>query len=570
MNLIKSIGDNAFRPPFAQQRFLNFIAGPLAVISHRPSSMNTKLNKFILLTIICILVIACTSKKRTILENGIKGCIIIVFDSTPPPYHSNINGRSIATSIEYINDNFIKQSFLPDPTKNFDTLVIFTKRKYLEISHSYKTLDKLSYIFHNGDVVVFHYQNNTPIAIVKNRKTKPYDINFDLFKKESITPNDYPAFVKFSLPMFFTNNSSDFVRATKKAYDQAIERFPYEINQEKLLLDSLQKNDLISKEISIYFKTLSLYEEKVMQLQEAVGFYSIKPLYQNFRSSDFNTHFEYDKEVGYLNVENILDEKNDSLLYFSFYYDVINWFNWNYLSRKVGRIISTNSIDKNVTAGSNLPDFLILADTIAKNKLLSDRAKNILLFENIQNIIENCSVDQSSKAFKKFSTEVKDTSFVNYVRKKYLLNDERCTQSNDIQLISTDVKRVNFNELIASHKGYVLYIDFWSSNCSPCINQLKYFSGLKELYRSRKVIQVYISIESDKNRWLNACKKYNLGDESYFVENRFTSKQLEDMNIKYIPHYLLFDGKGKLAYEFAPKPNDKKLIYLLNILLSDN
>ena len=522
------------------------------------------------MTIICISTIACSNNNKSIKGKEVKNKITLIFESTPPPFHSEINGKSVATEIEYIDDNFIQRTFFPNHTKRFDTLSINTKRRFLEISHYYKTLDKLSYLFQNGDTVIFRYQNKIPFATVKNRETKPYDINFDLFERESITPNDYPAFVKFSLPMFFTNHSTDFIGACKKVYGLAIEKFPSEMSHEKMLLDSLLKNNLISADISIYFKTRSLYQEKVMQLQNIIGFYSIKPIYQNFRPIDFDIHFEYDKEVGYLNGVNILDQKNDSLLYFGFYYDVINWFNCNYLSRKVGRIRSTNYINNIATAGSNLPDFLSLADTISQNKLLSALAKNILLFENIQNIIENSSIDESRMAFSKFRSEVKDTVLVNYVRNKYLLNEESYDPINDMHLVSTKHEHISFNELIGKHLGNVIYINFWSSSCSPCISQLKFSSELEKLYKTKKLVQIHISIESDKNKWITACEKYNLETESYFVENSYTSKQLENMNIKYIPHYLLFDRNGKLVNEFAPRPGEKKLINIIDTYLTEN
>jgi thiol-disulfide isomerase/thioredoxin len=530
--------------------------------------MDINRGRIILIIVICFLVINCSNRKRSTKESLEKNQITLIFKSTPPASHSNLTGGLVATEIEFIDDNYIQQHFFPDQTKRFDTLVFKTKRKLVEFRHYYKTVDKLSYLFQNGDTVMFRYQNNTPVATVLNRKTKAYDVNFDLFKRETLTPYDYPAFVKFELPMVFADYSNGFEGVDKKVFSLAIERFPFELNQEKRLLDSLQQNNLISDDMSNFFKTRSLYQQKIIQLQEILGFYSIRPLYQKLRPVDFIIQLGYDRELGWLNSGNILDNKNDSLIYFGFYYDVINWFNYNYLSRKVGRVKSTNYINNISTAGSNLADYMSLADTINENKLLSTHAKNILRFENIQSIIENNSIDEANKAFEKFEKEVKDTALVNFVRSKYLLNESSKYKTNDLHLVSTNSERISFDKLIKKHRGNVLYIDFWGSYCPPCISQFKFSVGLKQSYQGKKLVQIYISAEPDKKMWLTACKKYNLETESYFVDNRYTSRQLEDMNIKYFPNYKIYDKQGKLVNEFAPRPSEKELISLIDDCLA--
>jgi thiol-disulfide isomerase/thioredoxin len=530
--------------------------------------MDINKDRIILIIVICFLVINCSNNNKSANEIVEKNQITIIFEASPPAVRSNVNGTIVASKIEFIDDNFIQHQFSPDPKKGFDTLIIKTRRKIVEFRHCYKTIDILSYLFQNGDTVIFRYQNNTPIATIINRKTKTYDVNFDLFKREILTPYDYPAFVKFEQPIVFADYSNGFEGADKKVFSQAIERFPFELNQEKNLLDSLQKNNLISNDMSNFFKTRSLYQQKIIQLQGILGFYSIKPSYQKLKPKDFIIQLGYDKELGWSNTGNILESKNDSLLYFGFYYDVINWFNYNYLSRKVGRVKSTNFVNYISTAGSNLADYLTLADTINENKLLSTQAKNILRFENIQSIIENNSIDEAKKAFKKFEKEVKDTALGNYVRSKYSLDEDINDKKNDMHLISTNSERISFNKLIERHHGNLIYVDFWGSYCPPCISQFKFSEGLKEFYKGKKLVQIYISAEPDNKMWLTACKKYNLETESYFIENRYTSKQFENMNIKYLPHYKIYDKQGKLVNEFAPRPSEKELKSLIDDCLA--
>lgn len=520
------------------------------------------------ITVALFLITGCSTRNKPIRELKDGDQLTLIFDSAPHSSDINLLGKRVTHKIEFIDDGFIQRQYFPDTTKVFDTLIIKTKQRVFEIRHNYKRLDQLSYLFQTGDTVLFQYHNNTPVAIIINRETKTYDVNFDLFKREKLTPNDYPAFIKFEQPMFFADYSKGFEGADEKVFNLAIKNFNFEQIQEKNLIDSLLQNNLISENISNFFKTRTLFQKKIIELQEKLGFYSIKPIFKRLRNEDFIIQLGFDKELGQLKSGNILDANNDSLLYYSFFQEVINWYNYNYLSRKVGRIKSTNFLNNISTSGSNLADYLPLADTIYENNLLSTNAKNILQFENIQNIIENYSIDEARKAFEKFEREVKDTALVNYVKRKYLLVEKADTLTNDLYLVSTGAMHIKFNDLLEKHKGNVIYIDFWGSYCPPCLIQFKFSSELEQLYKGKKLVQIYISAEPDIKAWLTACKRYNLFKESYFVENRYTSKQLEGLKIKYFPHYLIFDNQGKLVNEFAPRPSEKQIINLLDDYLA--
>ncbi len=521
------------------------------------------------LTMLVCLIMACSNNNKQTEKIIKNNQITIIFENAPPEWRSAETGCMVFSEIEYIDDNFIQHQFVPDTTKKFDTLIVSTKRKIVEFRHNYKTLDKLSYLFQKGDSAIIRYQNTTPVATVINRETKVYDLNYDLFKREKITPDGYPAYVKFKQPMSFSDYSKGFIGADEKVVNLAKERSIIEMKLEKELLDSLEQINLISKNISKFYYTQTLYQQKRIQLQNIVGPHSIRPLYKKLAPEDFNLQIGFDTELGGLHDINILDSRNDSLLYFGYYSDLTDWIYYNYLSRKVGRVKSTNYVNNIATGGSNLADYISLADTIYKSNLLSSHSKNLLLFKNIQQIIENKSINEAKKAFKKFENEVKDSALIKYVQDKYLLGSDSVNETNDLQLISTNSEHISYNELIKKHAGKVIYIDFWDSYCQPCIKQFKYSSNLKELYREKNLIQVYISAEPDKERWKVACKKYNLEQESYFVANRFTSKQLENMNIKFIPLYLLYSKNGKLVNEFAPRPSEKELITLLDKYLTE-
>ena len=128
---------------------------------------------------------------------------------------------------------------------------------------------------------------------------------------------------------------------------------------------------------------------------------------------------------------------------------------------------------------------------------------------------------------------------------------------------------MSLKQVLDKFSGKLIYVDFWSSGCGPCIKEFQFSRKLKDSYKGKDLVQVYISVESDENKWMKACERYNLKSESYFLKNRYTSKEFEKMNIKYLPHYLIYNKKGTLVIEIAPKPSDKNLIKLFDKYLNE-
>lgn len=63
-------------------------------------------------------------------------------------------------------------------------------------------------------------------------------------------------------------------------------------------------------------------------------------------------------------------------------------------------------------------------------------------------------------------------------------------------------------------------------------------------------------MDEDTYKWKDAANKYNLNDnlQSYVVENQYTSRMLDDLQVRSIPRYMIYDKKGRLVHENAPGP----------------
>jgi len=524
-----------------------------------------------LVVIICSVFISCSNDKDPIKTELINNNITLIFKNVPAKWKvfRNAGGYTPARcEVSYIDDNYIPQIFIPDSKVEFDTLHFKTKRNQVEFRHTYKGLDKLSYLFKPGDTVLFTYKGKKPFAVLLNRDAKAHDINLDLLIRETLYLNDYPSLVKYINSFFFIDSTDDLLMAIENEIASAYENFHDDKINETNLIDSLYQHGLLSKENYSHIITKIVYDKKLIELYNINGGpYMSKNPVPKLIKQDFMLASEINREIGVPDGDYIFDVTNDSSLYFGYHHDILNWVNLYFFSRKVGYINSTNYIDGVATAGGSIPNYITLYDTIGESNLISRQAANVLKFKTVEKIIENFTIQEAKHAFEKFKKDVDDTSLVNFVRRKYSLPSDTASYAHALQLTSMYSKRLSYDDLIQKHKGKLIYVDFWSSNCRPCIEQFKFSKELGEKYLSDEFVQIYISIEPSEDSWRDACEKYGLKGESYLAENLFTSRQLEEMNIKYVPHYYLYDKNGELVEDFAPRPNDEKLTGLINTYL---
>lgn len=72
---------------------------------------------------------------------------------------------------------------------------------------------------------------------------------------------------------------------------------------------------------------------------------------------------------------------------------------------------------------------------------------------------------------------------------------------------------------------------------------------------------VYLSLDEDTDKWIEASKQEQLipYDYNFIVDNKFTAKLLDELNVSSIPRYLLYNDTGKLIHKNAPSQIVKNL-----------
>jgi len=119
---------------------------------------------------------------------------------------------------------------------------------------------------------------------------------------------------------------------------------------------------------------------------------------------------------------------------------------------------------------------------------------------------------------------------------------------------------------LSSFEGNLVYVDVWATWCGPCINQLPALKELSEDYKSKDVIFLGISVDSDTTSWINMLNKKQLSGIQ-LIANDDSSGIVKDYLINSYPRFMLFDKNGTVISTDSPWPSSCEIRDLINSYL---
>ncbi|MFT5298291.1 MAG: thiol-disulfide isomerase/thioredoxin [Colwellia sp.] len=130
-----------------------------------------------------------------------------------------------------------------------------------------------------------------------------------------------------------------------------------------------------------------------------------------------------------------------------------------------------------------------------------------------------------------------------------LSNAESTAQVNVLQ---------NFDKLIASHKGKVIYLDFWASWCGPCRKSFPWMNEMQEKHQQQGLI--IISVNLDNNKVLADDFLAEVpANFSVFYDPK--GKVARKFKLKGMPSSYIIDRTGKMVSAHVGFTESKKIKY---------
>jgi thiol-disulfide isomerase/thioredoxin len=160
---------------------------------------------------------------------------------------------------------------------------------------------------------------------------------------------------------------------------------------------------------------------------------------------------------------------------------------------------------------------------------------------------------------------------------------------DDVYLIQNADSIHTLNSLLTQFKGKTVLIDLWGTWCGACKNEFKYAKGLKNEFKDKNLVYLYIANETRKSnkeeQWLKYLKANQLSGYHLIAnrnllndiwENIATISDAEINQLtgyhqqlargakhgnRYYPAYLIVDSKGEIRFKLAYPPSTQSLLY---------
>lgn len=469
-------------------------------------------------------------------ESSTPGTIVLLFDNPPNNgvYQPVKDGPFMAakTDVSYIQDDFTERKVELNHDAERDTLIIHTTRQQVEVLHFFRAAGRIPFLITKGDTVLFKYDGYLPMATVLNRPQEA-GMNFPVRVRQEVFQDFFSSQEKIrGLPLFINTDVPDF---------RLEEQIPIQEHQFLQILDS------------------ELQQEKAM-LDSAYSRGSISERYYDFFSADLlardNSFALRLMEEG--TPARMLDfGKVESPIYFASYRNILQEYVRTRVLPSVPKIKQKNGV---------LFDEREVFDKLAASPLFTGVDRDWLLFTSLRKIILNFSIEDGKKYISKF-----DSTSNGYFSSSTLISEFRLDQevSDRLTLLRETGVETELSDILQANEGKVLYVDFWASWCRPCVEAFPEAGKLREKYADKEVVFIYFSIDDQEEAWKSALNRYDLGENSFLIQNRYTSTFLQDLTLETIPRYLIYNKSGKLVHRNAPGPTGTAIHDLLDELLAE-
>jgi len=120
-------------------------------------------------------------------------------------------------------------------------------------------------------------------------------------------------------------------------------------------------------------------------------------------------------------------------------------------------------------------------------------------------------------------------------------------------------KLTAFDSIVNKNRGKVIYVDFWAPWCAPCMSEMKPAKLLRENFKDKKVIFVYLACKCSVESWKSTIANNDIAGINLLLSEDAYSALSRRYEIIGIPHYLLIDKKGGLVNKNAARPSDENI-----------
>lgn len=403
---------------------------------------------------------------------------------------------------------------------------------YTDVFHSLNNVllstnsDSISIPVHNFLIIEYMHRNSTPFILLPNDRI---EVSIDsagslkLQAQDAVRTNELNIF-------------SEMVNATGTGLG-GITMLPVlkenDFNRRNALLSERQKQ--VGDFIRQYARMHTMRPEVWQVTQEFIEHHDYFEKAMLLRLKGDNAAHDY---------QTLLASYLQKQTFFSYYFPEF---------RNTVALVSSLFIQKTESTVEDLPSRIAFMESHFDSSLVEPLC---FLALNSSNSRNQRSYD---KYYQGYLQEYPATEFTQHLSREMAFNKTTDKQYEGTQLLMQTDTMHSLEDIMASKRGKVLYIDFWASWCMPCLKEIPYSIELKKKYGGSNVEFLYVSMDKSQADWEKGQEKFPQvfrSDNSYLMLNNFDAPFAKDFKLQFIPRYMLVDQRGRIVNTNAPRPSD--------------
>ncbi|MFD2165068.1 TlpA family protein disulfide reductase [Thalassotalea euphylliae] len=123
---------------------------------------------------------------------------------------------------------------------------------------------------------------------------------------------------------------------------------------------------------------------------------------------------------------------------------------------------------------------------------------------------------------------------------------------------SKDALLSQFDEIIAQHKGKIIYVDFWASWCVPCRQAFPWMDTLEAKYSPEKFKVLAVNLDADRSYADTFLSEVPVGFEIFYDAKGYTARSYK---IQGMPSSFILDQQGAVVATHVGFNDEKRQQY---------
>ena len=125
-----------------------------------------------------------------------------------------------------------------------------------------------------------------------------------------------------------------------------------------------------------------------------------------------------------------------------------------------------------------------------------------------------------------------------------------------VNLVVGDEKKLA--EMVAAHKGKVVFVDYWATWCEPCVEYFPHTVEMHRKYKDQGLATIAVSFDEPEEE---ATAREFLAKQGADFENLLNAygngtEAQDAFDLEVVPHFRLYNRQGELVQKWDNKPPD--------------